>query len=528
MSVHILDCTLRDGGYNNDWNFGEKSIKSVIQNLTDSSVDVIECGFLSQVKKSTNSNAIFNDFFELNKYLPKVKSRAKYVCMINYGEYPIEKIPNYDGEMGIDGIRVAFHKKDFNDSMDYCRKLISKGYAVYLQPMVTQNYTDSEILKMIDVANELNPLALYIVDSFGIMKKKDVMRFLYIIDNALNPNIVIGFHSHNNLQLSFSNAQELIEYNTKRDILIDSSVMGMGRGAGNLCTELLAQYLNEMKGSEYNLIPILRTVDEYINPIFMKCPWGYTIPYYIAAINGCHPNYATYLSERQMLSVEDINFIVKSIDDKRKGQFDKEYIEKLYLNFQNSFTEDSKEVERVRSIIGDREVLVLAPGKSLATNEERIREHIEKNNPIVISVNFYPDFVPVDIVFVSNSKRTKRIMDSVKEKPIIHTSNVRLSDDTKNTIKINYSDYLVISDGVIDNSGLMLTNLLEKINVKKITLAGFDGYVSDRSTNYFTQSMVDAVEIENLNKINLEFTKRVKHLRNKIPVIFLTDSRYDV
>ena len=528
MSVRILDCTLRDGGYNNEWEFGKENIKSIIQNLTDSHIDIIECGFLSKTSKSTESNTIFNDFFELRKYLPKRSGKdTKYVCMINYGEYPIEDIPEYDSKMKIDGVRVAFHKKDLAGALEYSRTLIKKGHSVFLQPMVTQNYSDEEILNLIKSANELNPVALYIVDSFGTMKKNDILRFLHLIDNGLNPKISLGFHSHNNLQLSFSNAQEFIDYRTKRNILIDSSVLGMGRGAGNLCTELLSQYLNETKDASYELMPILRTIDEYINPIFIKSPWGYSIPYYIAAINGCHPNYATYLSGKQMLSVEDINAITKSMDVKKRVQFDKQYIEKLYLDFQNNTVDDKSGIEKIRSVIEGKELLILAPGASITKDEKKIKDYIGKNKPVTISVNFYPNSIPVDIVFLSNSKRIKKIENSVKNELIVYTSNVRLKN-MKNVIEVNYSDYLAINDGVIDNSGLMLINLLDRVGIDTITMAGFDGYASDPSVNYFTPTLMSAAGTENLDKINKEFTMRIKEMREKTHIRFLTRSKYDV
>jgi Isopropylmalate/homocitrate/citramalate synthases len=526
MNVQILDCTLRDGGYNNEWDFGEENIKTIIQNLTDSKIDIVECGFLSKTTTTNKSKTIFSDFFKLKEYLPPQKD-TRYVCMINYGEFPIEEVPKYDDQMKMGGIRVAFHKKDLSGALEYSEDLVRKGYRVYLQPMVTQNYSDEEVLNLVKKANELKVVALYIVDSFGIMKKNDILRFLYMIDNGLDQEISLGFHSHNNLQLSFSNAQEFIEYRTKRNILIDSSVMGMGRGAGNLCTELLSQYLNETKGTNYDLLPILRTIDEYINPIFIKSPWGYSIPYYIAAINACHPNYATYLSGKQTLSVEDLSSIINSIETKRRTQFDKEYIEKLYLNFQNKMVDDERGIEEISAIFKNRKVLVLAPGPSISKDEKKIRKHIEKNNPLTVSVNFYPSDLPVDVIFLSNSKRIKKINNNLKGKTVIYTSNVHL-DNVENTIKINYSDYLAVNDGVIDNSGLMFMNLLDKVGVKDISLAGFDGYVPDHSMNYFTPAFMNVADVENLEKINKEFTARIQQLKKDINIEFLTKSRYDV
>lgn len=119
--------------------------------------------------------------------------------------------------------------------------------------MVTLSYSDEEFLKLIRQVNEFMPYAFYIVDSFGMMKGKDLTRLFYMIEHNLSEEISIGFHSHNNMQLAYSNAQTLINVRSNRNLIIDSSVYGMGRGAGNLNTELFVDYLNENYGTHYKL-----------------------------------------------------------------------------------------------------------------------------------------------------------------------------------------------------------------------------------------------------------------------------------
>lgn len=120
-----------------------------------------------------------------------------------------------------------------------------KGYKVFVQPMVSLNYTDEEFLSLIQLVNHIKPYAFYIVDSFGMMNKKNLIRLFYLVEHNLDESIWIGFHSHNNKQLAYSNAQCLIDTQTARNLIIDSSIFGMGRGAGNLNTELIVEYLND-------------------------------------------------------------------------------------------------------------------------------------------------------------------------------------------------------------------------------------------------------------------------------------------
>ena len=231
--VHILDCTLRDGGYCNLWDFGFENTKDIISGLIKSNVEIIECGFLTDKVKYNKNVTKFTDLKELSSVIPDKRDGKLFVAMVNYGEYDINLLPNYDGS-SIDGIRVAFHKKDMSEALDLCEKIKSKGYKVFIQAMVSLSYTDEEFLRLINYANKIGPYAFYIVDSFGMMKKKSLTRLFYMVEHNLNENIWIGFHSHNNMQLAFSNAQELVNIQTNRNLIIDSSVYGMGRGAGNL------------------------------------------------------------------------------------------------------------------------------------------------------------------------------------------------------------------------------------------------------------------------------------------------------
>ena len=148
------------------------------------------------------------------------------------------------------------------------------------------------------------------------------------IDNILDKNIALGFHSHNSMQLSFSNTKELLNLDLDREIIIDSCLYGMGRGAGNLCTELITKYLNDNLQTNYKISPLLRTIDNILKPIYDKKPWGYSTLYYIAAIHGCHPNYATYLGEKN-LSNEEIERIMDLIPQEKRTVYDEKLIKTL-------------------------------------------------------------------------------------------------------------------------------------------------------------------------------------------------------
>lgn len=521
--IKIMDCTLRDGGYVNNWNFGEKCIQEIPKALCEAQIEYIEGGFLSQIKQTNKDMSIFSTISMANNFFASCNHEI--ALMINCGEYNPQDIEKYEGG-NVTTIRIAFHKHQINEAQILCSVIQEKGYKVFFQPMVTTGYTDQELLQLIEWANQNMPEAFYIVDSFGTMRKNDVLRMFYLIDNNLKKEIKIGFHSHNNLQLSFSNAQELMSLPTKREIIIDSSVFGMGRGAGNLCTELLSQYINENIEKKYSLIPILETMDEFILPIYMINPWGYSAPYYVAAINGCHPNYATYLMDKQTLCIRDINIIIKNIPIDKKQLYKEEIISELYKDYQEHNVNDSMVIADIQKDCENKEVLILAPGKSLLTHKEKIKMFIKEHHPIIYAINHIPEIYAYDTIFISNLKRFKGIDDVIAKigDKVICTSNIN-NGKVRNVI--NYSQYLNEEDIISDNAGLMLINILKKAGIKKLYLAGYDGFSSNENLNYYDEKLNLNIQNKKRQEMNEAMIQYFQKIRKNIEIVFLTPTLYD-
>jgi len=322
FSIKILDCTLRDGGYLNDWKFSDKNIQSIIANLEQSNVDFIECGFLKECEYNSDKT-FFSNTTDLKKFISTEKD---YTLMVNFGEYDIKNFSQCE-DKNIK-IRVAFKKHNQKEALDYIKNLISLGWDVFANPMSTNTYTQEELKNLIAEFNKINPLCVTIVDTLGNMYEEDVLNIFDFFDKNLKQNIALGFHSHNSLQLSFSNTKALLKKEIKRTLIIDSCLYGMGRGAGNLCTELITKYLNDNYNRNYKILSLLKSIDNDLKPIYQNSPWGYSTPYYIAALHGCHPNYAGYLTQ-QNLSDEEIDKILTQIPSEKKIVFDKSIIEYL-------------------------------------------------------------------------------------------------------------------------------------------------------------------------------------------------------
>lgn len=516
-NIKVLDCTLRDGGYINDWNFGIRAIQSILNNLVKANLDYIECGYLKDLTYDTNKT-FFPNIEELNSILPQGVS-AKFCMMINYGEYDINKVPSANKESII--LRVAFKKSQYQEAAKYCEALKNKGYDVFMNPMNTSSYSARELLDLIEMVNDFRPKVLTIVDSFGSMKESDVLRMFYLMDSTLRTDIAIGFHSHNSLQLSFSNAQAVIINNTGRNLIIDSSIFGMGRGAGNLCTELIIQYMNDHQNGRYNLVPVLKSIDEDINPIYISKPWGYSVPYYLAATNKCHPNYATYLTDKHTVSVEEINKIIGNLPNEDKAFFNKDLIKKVYIDAISDNVDDEQVFSALNELINNRPILILAPGKTLETEKNKVDELIESIKPCVISLNFVPGKYSPDMAFVNSVTRLDQIGHTSCK--LLVTSNIK-QVPTGATV-VNYSSYLNDSD-LFDNVALMFFRLLIKLGIKTAYIAGFDGLSIIPSQNYVSTDLVHNINADRINSNNKIISDELQNIGNSLKLVFVTKSIY--
>ena len=517
-SLKVLDCTLRDGGYCNQWSFGKENIVKIINGLVKANIDIVECGFLTNKITYDQNISKYNKVEQINGFIPSNKQGKVFVAMINYGEYNIEDLPDFN-DGGIDGFRVAFHKKNRFEALELCKKIKAKGYKVFIQPMVSISYNDFEFIEMIEIVNGFEPYAFYIVDSFGMMKNKDLLRFFYMVENNLNDSIKIGFHSHNNLQLAYSNTLSLINVQTNRDLIVDSSVMGMGRGAGNLNTELFVEHLNENYGGNYVIRPLLKIVDEVLTIFYHKNYWGYSLPNYLSAKHNTHPNYAGFLTDKNTLTFENIDEIFEMMEDDKRVQFDKDYIENLYLQYMEKTTNQDVRNELLRNEISGKTIILIAPGKS-SVDESYVVDSIEDSLKIAVNCDYH--HANLDYLFVSNIKRFKSLSKEAKSKSIV-TSNIPYDGVYFQT---SYKQLLNNEEFVEDNAGLMAIRFLIDYGAKKIFLVGFDGYSHDTNDNYGDSRLQIVARNAVLDKMNEGMNKILKEYSKAIDIAFLTKERH--
>ena len=520
--ISLLDCTLRDGGYVNKWNFGKCNMQKIVRQLVHSGVEVIECGYLTENVERNEDSARFYTLEDVKKiYAPQKSDEQHYAVMINYGEYPAEKLGPADADSPI--IRLAFHKKDCEGAFAYFQKLEELGYTYFVQPMGALNYTDTEFIALIQRVNATKAEAFYVVDSFGVMEFQDFKRLMFLADHSLSAQKQLGYHSHNNLQQAYSNSQCMTELKLDHDLVIDATVFGMGRGAGNLNIELFARYLNRYFGKQYDIESFLEVFDECLKPIFISSFWGYSLPYYLSSIHNCHPNYAAYFNEKNTLSIRSMHELLSMVSDEDKVSFTTEKADAYYLKYQENYVDDAAVLNQLQESLKNREVLLLAPGRSLNTCQDQIQAFIQEKHPVIIGINAASALYQYDYLLVANEKRYTDVKPENVQCRIL-TSNLHTSLPTD--LVINYSSYLLTDSAVYDDPTFMMIKLLRSVGILELHIAGFDGFSASAKENYFEQQMSLGTNLKTKTEKNEQIKLELTKLQQAVKLHFLTPSLY--
>lgn len=286
----IVDCTIRDGGLVNNWDFSVEFVQKLYAGLNEASVDYMEIGYKNSPKLLKGAEDAgpwrFLDDDFLRKVIPQ-KGHTKLSALVDIGRVDENDILPRSESM-LDLIRVACYIKDVDKALQLVQVFHDLGYETTINIMALSNVMENELIEAFEMIKESVVDVVYIVDSYGSLDYKD-MQYLVEKFKTHLPNKRLGVHTHNNMQLAFSNTLVAVDHGVE---LLDASVYGMGRAAGNCPTELLVTHL---KNTNYKLRPILGVLEELLIPLREKEEWGYIIPYMITGTLDEHPRSAMAL-----------------------------------------------------------------------------------------------------------------------------------------------------------------------------------------------------------------------------------------
>lgn len=523
-NIQLLDCTLRDGGYVNDWEFGYNNLISIFERIADAGVDIIEVGFLDDRRPFDINRSIMPDTKSVAQIWGKTSKRPPMVVgMIDFGTCKIENLQPCS-ESYLDGIRVIFKEQKMYEAMEYCAQVKKLGYKVFSQLVSVTSYTDEKLLEIINLVNKVEPYAVSMVDTYGLLHPEDLLHYYRILDKYVDENIQIGFHAHNNLQLAYANSLAFLEYEGKHDVVVDGTLYGMGKSAGNAPIELLAMRLNEKYSKKYKINGLLEAIEESVMDFNKRTPWGYKLFFYLCAVNKCHPNYVTYFKSKQNLSVSKIDDLLAMIQpEEKKLLYDKLTAEIVYDSYLQNEGDDKAVYKALEKELKDKKILLLGPGKNICLQEEIVKKYIRDNDPVVISVNYIPETIKTDYVFTTNAKRYHEL--NVCSEKIIATSNIECRNGKFDYV-VNRAPLIEQNAKIVDNSFLMLLRLLKCLEINRVTCAGFDGY-SEIEDNYFNPIMEYGFVKKQAHELNQHMRYIINEFRKDVAIDFLTYSTYN-
>ena len=341
MSVQITDCTIRDGGYLLCKNSEPSFVRGVMQGLVNAGIDFVETGFLQDCVNG--ESIVYANSKDVEKYLPVNKKKTNFLGFCDNSRYSIENLDDYSGK-SFKWLRISFAKHEWESALQFCFDVQAKGYYVQFNTMDTISYTDTELNNLLVEVNKVKPGAFSIVDTFGAMYLDDLCYLFKRVDSLLDKDIKIGLHSHDNLGLSCALAEQMIMLakDVDRNIIVDGSLLGMGRGAGNASTELLAAFLNDKLGYNYDISAILETIERYILPLKSYLHWGYDIPMFICGTKHAHVDNIDYLQKNTDCSITDMYRVIDKMTPAMRTRYgtnysktDFSYLKNVYADYKS-------------------------------------------------------------------------------------------------------------------------------------------------------------------------------------------------
>ena len=533
--IALLDCTLRDGAYINGSRFGTSAIKGIIKKLQEARTDIIEVGWLKDAAHEEGST-----YYHLPQdaapYMVDRQDGIEYVAMIDWDRYDVDNLPPCDGK-SINAVRVVFPHGKHREGIAVAERVREKGYRIFLQAANTLAYSEADLKDLAQCINACRPVAISVVDTFGAMFEEDLARIVRTLDAALNPAIAMGFHSHNNQQLSFALTMHFVELlaESERSAIVDASLCGMGRGAGNATTELVASYLDRKQNGNYDMDAILDAIDTYMEPFREAYTWGYSTPYFVAGMYQCHVNNITYLQRNHRTNARDMRNIIASLSQAERRKYDYDLLERRYLENQSRLVDDEAAVRALRQEFAGRTVLLVAPGRSVIDKRARVHAFIKKEQPVVIGVNAICDGYVYDYLFFVNSARCDYAKNA-HGKTFAETKKILLSgiktEGAEGELILNFNRAIKRGWPHFDNAVISALRLLNSIGAKKVAIAGFDGFRHAYNESYADPSLPTLNPDNRWDELNVEisaiFEDVLSSTRGSMEISFVTESLFDI
>lgn len=497
MDVKILDCTLRDGGYYTNWDFGRDLVGNYIETVNDLPIDYVEIGYRSPAKKEYMGEYFYTPIETIDRIREQLDSTIKIAVMINTKDVAnVIELEHLllECKGKIDMVRFAVAPSNIHNAVLFAQKVKDLGFEVALNLMYLSQKNSDEIISEVNyILDHVNIDFLYLVDSYGGCLPSEVKDKFMAIREEHN-ELAFGFHGHDNIQLAYANSLEAI--NAGVDI-IDATITGMGRGAGNLSTELITSYTVANQNSEIDYTNLVELVESF-NELKAEYGWGTSLPYMISGFNKLPQGEVMDLISLKRFSTNNIVKIIENKIHKENAKTTDKVVEKLSNSIIKNEYDFSILVGGGASVPHHIDGLKMLNAKFRVLFIHSTTKHLnlfleEGFNNLVC--------LPGDEVRKIKSKNSGS--DSLK---------FVISNDSEIDRQILNSNYYSIGNTAIDSllekkmftkdaplfMSLKVTDIL---NIQNFYLIGFDGYDKETQTNKILREENQTI-IDNYSKLN--------------------------
>jgi len=422
QETYVLDCTFRDGGYYVDWDFDESTVRKYLAAISTAKVDIVEIGFrFLSADKFLGAFAYSTDEYLNSISLPKDVSIA---VMINASDFisadagmvnAVEQVFVEKNDSVVDIVRIATRAKDVMQCQALAEKINNLGYRVFLNLMQVDAVESDELSRVATTISSWGTIdVLYFADSFGSMEPASVQEIVAVV--RLGWHGALGIHTHDNKGQALANSLAARDAGVT---YIDSTMSGMGRGAGNAKTEYLLVELMRRNAGRYFPDALFPLVLQDFHKLQLKHQWGPNIYYYLSAIHGIHPTYIQEMLGDERYGTDQILSAINFLKSTRVPFFSFENMLRAAAGVEGN--ENGK--WSARDWLEGRTVLILGAGPSTKRYIDSIRRFVERHRPVVFCLNVN-ESVPVDMVDAYVACHETRILiesDSYAnlERPII-------------------------------------------------------------------------------------------------------------
>lgn len=487
----VLDCTFRDGGYYNNWDYDPKTVECYLSAMSRSGVDIVEIGFRMPAQPTfLGPFAYTTDAYLSSLDIPEGMTLA---VMVNADDLlrasggiggAVDALFSPASASRVGVVRIAAHLKHVSGCIGIAKRLEELGYRVILNVMQAGSYASEELTRTAKEVNDWGCIdVLYFADSLGNMDPVSVKKTAAaFIAGWQKP---VGFHGHNNRGLAVVNTLAAIEAGVT---YVDSTILGMGRGAGNAQTEALLIELARRGGAKYAPEAVFPLALGELSELQKKYGWGQSLYYYLAAEYGIHPTYIQELLSDSRYGPEDILAAIKFLRETGAKSFNADTLTQAMLGG-DSYADGTWEAT---GWAAGRTVVIVGPGHQGERHLAAVADFVRQRDPLVLCLNINKSF-PSDLVSAYVACHESRIMIEAHQyktlKKPLFLPLARVPQDVKDGLGgVDVRDYgLRIERDSVDirATGCSLPKTLAVAyaialaiegNASTILLVGFDGY----------------------------------------------------